>query len=251
VNCTRMRQVLDAWIDGELDAATAGEIKQHLEQCPACLALKGERDALRRQIRAEAPYYEAPAAMRSAILERLGEAPAPARASPQRHGWLSMAALAGVAALAGLLAGLWIARPLPDDSLREHILASHVASLGDPGRLIAVQSTDQHVVKPWLQGKIDFAPVVRDLSPEGYALLGARLDHIGNQQGVAIVYRMRNHVINLFAWRSADYTAEAVAMQSARGFGMATWSEGGLHYAAVSDIEKNDLEHFAQLMRPQ
>ena len=170
--------------------------------------------------------------------------------SPRSRNWLGAGALATIAALLGLLAGYWLARPLPDDSVREHLVASHVASLNTPQRLITVESTNQHVVKPWMQGKIDFAPVVRDLSTGGYTLLGARLDHVGDRQAVAIVYRMRNHVINLFVWRAADYTAEALAMQSARGFGMATWADGGLHYAAVSDIERADLEGFARLMQP-
>ena len=219
MNCTRMRQVLDAWMDSELDAATADDIEQHLGQCPVCLALRGERDALRRQVRAEAPHYEAPPALRPAILKRLDQAQSPARPAPPARRWLHTAAVASVAAIAGLLAGLWIAHPVADDSLREHIVASHVASLSDPHRLITVESTDQHVVKPWLQGKIDFAPVVRDLTPDGYALLGARLDHVGDRQAVAIVYRKHNHVINLFAWRAADYASEALAVQSARGFG--------------------------------
>jgi anti-sigma factor RsiW len=247
MNCTRARQVLDAWIDGELDDATAADTTRHVDHCPACLAARADRDALRRQLRAEAPYYSASPALHTLVLERLAESPAPARSAVAPRA--SLAAVAGVALLVGLLTGYWLARPLPDNPVREQIVASHVAALGDPQRLVTVQSTDQHVVKPWLQGKIDFAPLVRDLGAEGYTLLGARLDHIGEQQGVAIVYRMRNHVINLFAWRAAGYTPQALAMQTARGFGMATWSVGGLHYAAVSDLERGDLERFAQLLQ--
>jgi anti-sigma factor RsiW len=242
-----MRQVLDAWIDGELDAVTAGDIEQHLDQCPACLALKSDRDILRGQVRAQAPYYNAPPALRSTILNRLDQTPPTAQPSPRSRNWLGAGALATIAALLGLLAGYWMARPLPDDSVREQLVASHVASLNTPQRLITVDSNNQHVVKPWLQGKIDFAPMVRDLSTHGYTLLGARLDHVGDRQAVAVVYRMRNHVINLFVWRAADYTAANLALQSARGFGMATWADGGLRYAAVSDIERGDLERFAQL----
>jgi anti-sigma factor (TIGR02949 family) len=251
VNCTRLRQVLDAWIDGELDAATSADFDNHLHACPDCRALKGERDALRREIRESAPRHEAPVSLRAAILNRVDAAPAPARLQMRRPVWAGTATIAGIALLAGLLGGYWIARPLPpaEDALREQVVASHVASLSDPQRLIAVQSTDQHVVKPWLQGKIDFAPQVRDLGAQGYTLLGARLDHVGERQSVAIVYRMRNHVINLFSWRAADYAAEAVALKSARGFGMATWAEGGLRYAAVSDIERSDLERFARLVQ--
>lgn len=256
MNCTRLRQVLDAWIDGELDAATSADIDGHLAGCPDCRSLKGERDALRREIRASAPRHETPAGLRAAILDRLHEAPArmPARRArwTQWAPWTNTALIAGLALLVGLLGGYWMARPLPgaEDALREHIVASHVASLNDTRHLITVESTNQHVVKPWLQGKIDFAPVVRDLAADGYTLLGARLDHVGDRQSAAIVYRMRNHVINLFAWRAADYSPAAIALQSARGFGLVTWSEGGLRYAAVSDVEHADLERFAHLMQP-
>ncbi len=250
MNCTRLRQVLDAWIDGELDAETSAEIDGHLDGCPECRALKGERDALRSRLRAEMPYFESPRGLREEVLARLSlTAPQPRNAG-QRERRPAIYALVSVALLVGMLAGYWIARPPADDTLREHIVASHVASLTDPQRLITVVSTNQHVVKPWLQGKIDFAPVVRDLSVEGYTLLGARLDHVADRQGVAIVYRMRNHVISLFAWRAANYTAEPLAAQSARGFGLVTWATGGLRYAAVSDIENADLERFARLMQP-
>lgn len=249
MNCTRLRQVLDAWIDGELDTETSAEIDAHLGECPDCRALKGERDALRSRLRAEMPFFESPRGLREEVLARLSRTAPHPRNAGQRQSRPAIYALVSVALLVGMLAGYWIARPPADDTLREHIVASHVASLTDPQRLITVASTNQHVVKPWLQGKIDFAPQVRDLGSQGYTLLGARLDHVGDRQSVAIVYRMRNHVINLFSWRAADYTNEPLALKSARGFGMATWAEGGLRYAAVSDIERSDLEHFAQLMQ--
>ncbi len=241
----RMRQVLDAWIDGELDRATAAEIEQHIAACPACLALKAERDALRLKVRDAAQYYATPAAFKAALHARLA-ARTPVRAT-RTPGWLQAGVFASFTAAIGLLAGLWIARPPSEDPLREQIVASHVASLSDTQRLITVASSDQHTVKPWLQGKIDFAPAVRDLSMQGYTLLGARLDHVADRQATAIVYRMRNHVINLYAWRATGYNAEALTLQSARGFGLATWADGGLRYAAVSDIERGDLERFARL----
>ena len=85
MNCARMRQVMDAWIDGELDAATASEIEQHLAQCPGCLALKGERDALRREVHANAPRFEAPPALRTAILARIDQTAMPAAAAPRNR----------------------------------------------------------------------------------------------------------------------------------------------------------------------
>ena len=247
MNCTRLRQVLDAWIDGELDHATGAEIGSHLDSCPACASLRRERDELRAQVRHGAQYHRAPGPLRATVRRRLAAADAPS-APRQRPSWLQAAALACAAALVSALAGYWIGRPAPDSTLREHVVASHVASLGNAGHLTEVASADRHTVKPWFQGKVDFAPTVRDLSEQGFVLLGGRLDHVADRQAAAVVYRVRNHVINLFVWR-ARAGDEPYAVSAARGFNLVTWSEAGLGYAAVSDVEARDIERFAQLVR--
>ena len=142
-------------------------------------------------------------------------------------------------------------KPQLESSPAEQVVASHVASLGPARRLVEVASTDRHVVKPWFQGKVDFAPVVRDLSAEGYALLGGRLDHVAEGQAVAIVYKVREHVVSLFVWRAANPRDEPLALSSARGFSVASWSEAGLRFAAVSDAEAREIEHFARLVLAQ
>jgi anti-sigma factor RsiW len=243
-----LRQVLDAWLDGEIDRATGGEIEQHLGSCVPCAALKRERVALRGLVRAEAPYHRAPPALERAVRRSLAPAPDSRAAPLRRPTWLQAGALAVVAAFVSALAGFWIGHPAPERSLREHVVATHVASLGTSRNLTEVASSDRHTVKPWFQGKVDFAPAVRDLSGNGYTLLGGRLDHVADRQAAAIVYRMRNHVINLFVWR-ATAAGEPVAVSAARGFNLVTWSDGGLGYAAVSDVEVRDLERFAQLVR--
>jgi anti-sigma factor RsiW len=248
MNCSRLRQVLDAHLDRELDHATSDEVEQHVGSCAACAALQAERMSLRRDVRAGAPYFRAPAALRGAVRRSLAAA-ADSTARPTRSPtWLQAGALAAVVAVVSVTAGYWIGRPLPDSSLREQVVASHVASLGAARGLTDVVSTDRHVVKPWFQGKVDFAPTVRDLSGEGYTLLGARLDHVADRQAVAIVYRLRNHVLNLFAWRTAAGD-EPITLSAARGYNLVTWSEAGLSFAAVSDVDARDLERFARLVQ--
>jgi anti-sigma factor RsiW len=154
-----------------------------------------------------------------------------------------------VIAATGVFAGYWIARPVPDGSLREQVVASHVASLGTARRLTEIPSGDRHAVKPWFQGKVDFAPAVRDLSAEGYVLLGGRLDHVGGGQAAAIVYRVREHVINLFVWRAGAPADEPLSVTPARGFSLATWTESGLRFAAISDTDAREIERFARLVR--
>ncbi len=251
MNCTRLSQVLDAYLDSELDPATGGEIAQHLSHCAACMALKSERDALKQRLHAQAPYFAAPGALRQAVRRSLTAAADPAGRGKRSPSWLQAGALAAVAALVSALAGYWLAQPLPDSSLREQVVASHVASLGDARRLTDVTSVDRHVVKPWFQGKVDFAPVVRDLSGAGYELVGARLDHVAGRQAVAIVYRVRSHLINLFVWRAASNESEALAVATVRGFGVATWAGDGLRFGAVSDVDPRELERYARLVQAQ
>ncbi len=248
MNCLRLAQVLDAYVDGELDRGTGDEITQHLAQCPLCTARRNERDTLKRQL-VDAPYYTAPDPLRQAVRRALARRP-DTRAA-RGPSWLQAATLMVAAALVSALAGYWAAQPVPDRPLREQVVMSHVAALSETRRLTEIVSTDRHTVKPWFQGKLDFAPVVRDLSPQGYTLVGARLDHVGDHQAAAIVYRVRAHLINLFVWRAAGYDPDPLAVSSVRGFGVATWADGGLRFAAVSDADPRELERFARLVQSQ
>ena len=134
--------------------------------------------------------------------------------------------------------------------MSEQAVASHVASLAPPRRLVDVESSDRHVVKPWLSGKIDFAPPVLDLEPYGFTLLGARLDHVGNRQAAAVVYRIRNHDINLFVWRAArEGMRTETELTAVRGFGVASWTHNGLMFVAVSDVDRRDLQKFVDALR--
>jgi anti-sigma factor RsiW len=248
VNCVRLRQVLDAWIDGELDHATSAEIAVHLDSCSACASLRHERDELRALLRGGAQYHRAPPAFQSSVRRRLAAAADAGDAPRSRPSWLQAAALIVFAAVVSALAGYWVGRPAPDSTLREQVVASHVASLGSARHLTEVVSADRHTVKPWFQGKVDFAPTVRDLSGHGFVLAGGRLDHVADRQAAAIVYRVRNHVINLFVWR-AGANDEPFAVSAARGFNLVTWSEAGLGFAAVSDVDVRDIERFARLVQ--
>lgn len=248
MNCARLRQVLDAYVDRELDTVTTEDIDRHLAGCPDCAALRAERDALRDQIRAEAPYYAAPEALRRAVHGALaGAAVAPPARGARHISWLHAGGFALAAAAAGLAAGLWLARAPAENPLREQVVASHVASLAPERGLTDIASADRHVVKPWFAGKTDFAPLVRDLSDAGFALVGARLDHVADRQAAAVVYRIRNHYVNLFIWRGEPDRREAVSVATVRGFGVATWAEGGLRFAAVSDVDQRDLVRFAEV----
>ena len=251
MNCTHAHQMLDAWIDDELDDSTSAQIATHLKECPACLALKTDRDQLRLHVRAHAPYFNAPASLRQAAERFTGQAET-VRADKSNNGpgWRMAGALISIAACMGVLAGYLIGTPV-ENSAREQLISSHVASLRDTQQLVVVASADRHTVKPWFQGKIDFAPTVKDLSKEGFTLLGGRLDHVGVRPAAALVYQIRNHTINVFVWRAAGEQSEAPVTTIVRGFSVTSWTSGGLRYSAISDVNRRDLERLAELLNTE
>jgi len=115
--------------------------------------------------------------------------------------------------------------------------------------LTDVASSDQHTVKPWFKGQLDFSPPVRDLSGEDFALVGGRLDYVGDRPVAALVYQRRKHVINLFIWPTNSDSATSTAAQTWQGYNLIHWAEDGLNYWAVSDLNAKELQEFVQLIR--
>jgi anti-sigma factor RsiW len=247
MNCAHAGQLLDAYLDGEVDGSTRLEMAEHLIVCPACAALRADREALVQRVRTAAPRHPAPEGLGLRLRKAAAARAAPDRAPGLR--WLPAVAVVLAVAAGSALLGYHAGRSVPAQPPFEALVASHVASLTAGTHLLDVRSDDRHTVKPWLQGKVDFAPAVRDLAAQGYQLLGARLDRVDAHPAAAIVYRVREHVINLYVWRAEGGAAAPPASARARGYAVVTWTEGGLAYAAISDVEARDLETFAQLVR--
>lgn len=250
MSCARTRQMLDAWLDGELDAATAGEMSAHIGTCPDCSARREEREQLRAMVRKHAPHFAATNRLKDAV--RQGaiavQAPVVKRIPGWRHvfgGAMLAAACAAVVTSMLLRHGRIVDGA---DVQEEQLVAGHVASLARANP-VDVTSSDQHVIKPWFHGKIDFAPAVRDLSAQGFKLRGARLDNLGGRQAVAVVYQIRQHPINLFVWRERNDAASPLKALTVHGFEVVRWSAGGLAYAAIADIDVHELEQFARLIQ--
>ena len=195
-------------------------------------------------VRAHAQYYTAPEILRKRIEKQIQ----PAARRSVSPSWLAAAAAVILAVCSVLLWTIITARTRPDDLLAQEIVSSHVRSMM-LDHLVDVPSSDQHTVKPWFNGKLDFAPEVKDFAAQGFPLVGGRLDYIDNRTVAALIYQRRKHSINLFVWPSSSATDRPPQQLSRQGYNVVHWISSGTCYWAVSDVSSADLNEFAQLVR--
>ena len=247
-DCGDRASLIQADLDGELDPAASMALAAHVKTCPTCTELQAALAALSVQVRAETPYFPAPASLhqsvRTALLaaEATARAPRPARL---RLAWLRPAtgwSFAAGALAAGLAA--FMLRPAPGESILPGVMAAHVRAT-QPGHLLDVLSEDRHTVKPWFEGRLDFAPPVLSFPEQGFVLAGGRLDYLAGRPVAALVYRHDKHAVNLFVWPGTAIQAQGAE----NGFAWVRWSRDGMVFWAVSDLSASDMAAFAGLWR--
>jgi len=247
VSCETLSDKLTGYLDRELDEQAAGEVEAHLRQCVTCSAqLEGAR-RVRAAVQAHLPPLRAPERLRDNVRAMLRTQAS--RAQPRRT-WLPTWAATAAALVLGVAGGWQLATwrgPRGDGSdLATEVVAGHVRSL-EGAHLTDIASSEHHTVKPWFAGKLDFSPPVPDFTPEGFPLIGGRLDYLGERPVAALVYGRRQHFINLFVWPSRDSNALPAAA-SRRGYHLVHGSAGGMTYWAISDLNESELSQFAQLV---
>jgi anti-sigma factor (TIGR02949 family) len=245
VLCELTGSHLHAYLDGELDAAGAANFERHLQSCAVCASELSSEQALRQTLAGAQLYSRASDELRSRIRSKLpADFPSKTKAS---HAW-RWAAVAATLLIAALL-GAGALRIFRGQSESQALIAAavdaHLRSL-QPGHLTDVQSTDQHTVKPWFDGKVDFAPAVRNFASEGFPLLGGRLDVLAGRSAAALVFGRRKHIINVFVLESANANGIRGANEQA-GYHTLSWQEDGLTYIAVSDVAADDLRQLQDL----
>ena len=236
--CADQELLLGGLVDGELDAAHTAMVEAHVARCDGCREELEQLEGLRRLLKTDGVRHYAPDALRSRIAN-LPELRPRAANENRLPAWLAPGLAGAVAASLALVTFL----PTASSSVvEEQLVSSHVRSL-QPGHLTDVQTTSQHIVKPWFNGRIDFAPPVPELANVGFPLAGGRLDSINGKTVAAIVYHRRLHTVNLFVWRD-DGSLEKATVED--GFAINEWSSGGLRFAAVSDLGPGELKLFRQ-----
>ena len=245
MNCPDADRVIDVYTDDELGRAEAAEVRAHLDMCPACRQRADARASLGRLIRRVA-YHTAPDRLRLAV----ATARRKSRLSPQL---LALAAMVLLAVSLGSGAVIRTVRArqaaAATTAVAQDVVAGHVRALM-VDHLFDVRSTDQHTVKPWFLGKLDFSPPVDDLAPLGFPLVGGRLDYLGGRPVAALVYQRRQHTINVFVWPSGESSEASTDTRALRGIQVRHWTRDGMTFWAVSDLNDMELDQFVRALHP-
>lgn len=271
MNCKEVIDLVDAYMDGELDPVTNQNIEGHLRECSRCDHTFKEHQAFVSAIGAVAPYHNSPAGLLERIQSSLRDqipqstrgvargqqpqVPKKRRDSPvvlfeTPWNWLGLAAAAILAVLIMWNLAPVLGRPTVEQFLATQLVASHVRSLM-VDHLTDVASADQHTVKPWFDGKLDFAPMVVNPASDGFPLVGGRLDYLDNRAVAALVYQRRKHFINVFIWPVETSDARDTKAITRQGYQLLHWVDNDLHYWAVSDVSDNELVALRELIEKQ
>ncbi len=249
MDCGSMGDLIYGYLDRELDLSRNLEVEQHLGACAACSRIYRDNLALQQVFVRSSLYYDVPNDVRAHIHSAIRRA---SKAEPgnRRARWWWAALWAPLGAIAVMFLSVLVFYNLPSNEtlITQEALTAHVRSLM-PGHLVDVPSSDQHTVKPWFNGRLDYSPPVKDLAAQGFTLLGARLDYVGDRPVAALVYQRRKHLINLFIWPSERPGGTSERSFVRRGYNMILWASSGMNYLAVSDVNEGDLKLFCELVR--
>jgi len=247
VDCKEIQQQLERYFDGELPLSDKRALAEHLERCGECSGLLNGLKTIHVALNKQA-VFPVPAGLKRRVRKQLRDD----TAEDDRLGvvlpWMGFSG--GVAALVSLITWgmLSFVAPPADSTVLDEIVSAHVRSL-IVDHVTDIASSDQHTVKPWFKGKVDFAVPVTDLAGHGFPLLGGRMDYLRHRPVAAVVYRRRAHVVNVFVWPSDDGGYRAIEAESRRGYGVLHWIDAGLQYWMISDLNEKELGQLAGLLR--
>jgi anti-sigma factor (TIGR02949 family) len=252
MTCEVSRSLLHGYLDHELDAPRAEEFEKHLETCSQCIAQLEEQESLRASLKSAQLYERAPKALTGKINRQIAN-----EESDGQWSWVPIWRWIGAsAAIVALMvsayfgvARLWKTGTSGTEQVAlTEVIDAHVRSL-QPGHLTDVLSTDQHTVKPWFDGKLDYVPPAKDLAENGFPLVGGRLDVLNGRSVAVLVYGRRKHFINVFVWPERQKDLAIPAAGTRNGYQWNYWHAHGMEFCAISDASAADLHDLSELLQ--
>jgi anti-sigma factor RsiW len=247
MNCSETHLLLHAYVDGELDLVRSMDVEQHVKTCASCATKLNSLKSLRAALKESNLAYRSPASLRREVKQIARPTVDETKLRPFDFQWLWKWLAVGATAVAVLAITL---RPFgisPNDQLLNEVVSSHVRSLMAE-HLTDVVSSDQHTVKPWFAGKLDFSPDVKDFAAQDFPLVGGRLDYINGRDVAALIYRHNKHFINVFIWPVTGSSSSQQQTADYHGYHVINRDLNGFHYSLVSDMDENGLEQLADLL---
>jgi anti-sigma factor RsiW len=255
--CHMSRDLLASYLDNELPGPARAEMALHLTQCTECQVERDAMEALRQRLAAAGPH-PLTAGLEARINAAL-DAESPLQPNPERSRpwsslgpmtWPRLAALAAshaaVALLtAGLLYGMLSGTDERDRALHEIVNAHARAALTN--QMVQVASSDTHTVKPWLAARLPYSPNVHDYKPQGFPLLGGRIDFLLDEPVASLVYGRREHLITVFVVPLDRASTLAVPAANWRGYHVIGWRDASFSYLATTDLNLSELKDFVVL----
>jgi len=231
-----VRKLLSAYLDGELPVSEFVLVETHIESCLECKAELQALQKLKSTLQNPKLYHKASPELHKRMQEKC----------ESRREIISPRFFSFAAALAVVCVSLFLGyqyRGGTQDTLTQAIVDSHLRSL-TAGHLFDVESTDQHTVKPWFSGKLDFAPIVKDLASVGFPLVGGRLDILDGVIVAALIYKRNGHIINLYQ-RPRSVRSMPVS-RTIKGYNLEIWTESDLEFFVISDLNSTELNTFIE-----
>ncbi len=251
MTCQESTRLLAGYFDSELDLVHTLEVEDHLRTCAACASVLEADRALRANIARSRLRFSASSTSKRDIRAAVAAAFPPEKSTRNRWAWnWGFAAITAALILCAVLTWKLLPAGAPNNSnaIADEAIADHIRALM-PGHLSDVESTDQHTVKPWFDGKLDFAPPVENFTAQGFPLIGGRLDYLDRHPAAALVYQRRKHFISVFLLPATGEPDRAESQTAERGYNVISWTRGSMNYWLVSDLNPAELEELAKLLR--
>ncbi len=252
MSCQTTQEFIHAYVDGELDLARSLEVEQHMQECQACASAYHNQAALRSAFKDSSLHYSVPVELEKRIRSSLRRE-AKSEVGRRSFGWKWLPVGVGLAFVLLMAFVIWRAmpglRPSGDELLAQEMVSNHVRSLQLESHRTDVISSDQHTVKPWFDGKLDFGPPVKDFSSQGFPLSGGRLEYLNNRAVAALIYQRQKHYINLYIWPAEQSNATSEVGTKRQGYNLLHWTNSGMTYWAISDLNGVELHEFARLVQ--